>query len=320
MTSRDDNPTPPIGDDIAGVIRAAGRRPVPPETAYAQVLDAATAVWERKVRRRRRNAWLGSLAATLAAVGVGIGVWFAVDTSQVTAATVTVVRGEAQILDADERWQKLQAGAAVVDKSDIRTLEDGGSALRLASGVQLRIAADTQLRLLTANEIELKAGRVYVDSDRFSLGGDLRLFTPLGEVRDIGTQFQVDVNPNRLRVRIREGQVSIKRGGGSIDGTIGEELNLDRQGQVERGTVSTHGDQWRWAETLAGPFEPQGRTVKELLNWVARETGYALKMDAATERTSAALFCSKSELQRNDLRHWKRWRRICQRLPELAIT
>ncbi|MEE8307823.1 MAG: FecR family protein, partial [Gammaproteobacteria bacterium] len=289
MTSRDENPIPSTDDDIAGVIRAAGRRPVPSDAAYEQVLGAATAAWETKVRERQRNAWVGRLAATVAAVGVGLGVWFTLDGTQVTAATVTLARGEAQILGDDDRWLHLEAGTAVMGKSEIRTLEDGGSALRLSSGVQLRIAADTQLRLLTANEFELKAGRVYVDSDRFSLGGDLRLFTPFGEVHDIGTQFQVDVDSNRLRVRVREGQVSINRGGLYVEGTIGEELNVDRQGQVERNTISTHNEQWRWVEALADPFHTQGRSVKELLNWVARETGYALKMDAATERMSATV-------------------------------
>ncbi|MDH3640315.1 MAG: FecR family protein, partial [Gammaproteobacteria bacterium] len=146
--------------------------------------------------------------------------------------------------------------------------------------------------LLSANAIELKAGRVYVDSDRFSLAEDLRLFTPFGEVRDIGTQFQVDVDSNQLRVRVREGQVSINRGGSPIEGTIGQELSIDRQGQVDRGTIATHGEHWSWVETLADPFHPEGRTVKELLNWVSRETGYALKMDASTERLSAIVTLS----------------------------
>jgi len=288
MTTRDENSMPTTDDDIAGVIRAAGRRPVPPEAAYEQVLSAATATWNSKVRRRRQNIWLGRLAATVAAVSLGLGVWFGFNDTPVTVARVTLVRGEVQILGEDARWQPLLPGNPVMGAGEIRTLGDAGSALRLSSGVQLRVAADTQLRLLTANEIELKSGRLYVDSDRFSVGDDLRLFTAFGEVRDIGTQFQVDVDSNQLRVRVREGQVSINRGGVYVKGAIGEELNIDRQGQVERNPIATHGEPWHWAESLADPFEPQQRTLRELLNWVARETGYALKMDASAERSCAA--------------------------------
>lgn len=287
MTSRDENPTSQIGDDIAGVIRAAGRRPVPPQSAYTEVLNAATTTWKHKVRQRRRNVWLGSLAATITAIGVGLGVWYNLDNTNVAVATVALARGEAQLLGEEKTWLPLQAGTEVKNKSEIRILDDGGSALRLTTGVQLRIAANTQLRLLSANQIELKAGRIYVDSDRFSLGGELRLFTPFGEVRDIGTQFQVDVDSNQVRVRVREGQVSITRGGLYEEGVIGEELNINRQGHVERSTIQTHDERWRWTETLADPFQSHGRTLKELLNWVARETGYALKMDATTERMSA---------------------------------
>ena len=37
--------------------------------------------------------------------------------------------------------------------------------------------------------------------------------------------------------------------------------------------MATFGSDWEWAETLAPPFDIDGRTVSEFLAWFAQQTG-----------------------------------------------
>ena len=282
-------------DDVAEVIRAVGPRPKPPAGAYDEVLAAATVVWQQKVEQRRRRRFWGRLAAGAAALAVGLGVWFGVvrDSAVAEVATVAAVQGTTR-RSAGADWRPLAPQDTLVARSDLETGKGGGVALWLTSGVQLRVAGETQLRLLNANHIELKAGRIYIDSDRHSLGDDLRLVTAFGEIRDIGTQFQVDVDDERLRVRIREGQVLISNPDTRIDGGVGEEIQLDGAGRVSRSAFPTHGSEWAWAEALATPF--QGGSLKDFLVWLARETGYILEFDdSRTERLAATVTVSGNQ-------------------------
>ncbi len=286
MTEKDSNPQQ---DDVAAVVRAAGRRPTPPAGAYEQVLEVATAAWEQKVSQRRRRVTWSRMAAGVAVVAVSLAVWLGVggDLSRAPAATVMVTQGDAQWLQGDS-WQGLNVNATVAARTNLMTGDTGAIALQLETGVQLRVAADTRLTVLNADTIELLAGRVYVDSDRYSLGGDLRLLTPFGEVRDIGTQFQVDVNDQWLRVRIREGQVFITDTNMRVDGGVGEEIQVDRERNIERIAFPINGPEWGWAEALAKPFA--GGSLKDFLVWIARETGYVLEFDdRRTERLAATV-------------------------------
>src|SRR5687768_9166114 len=66
------DPLTPSQDSVARLIRAAGRRELPPTEAYERALNAATDVWQKKLRNRRRRMMLG-LAAGIAALAVSLG-------------------------------------------------------------------------------------------------------------------------------------------------------------------------------------------------------------------------------------------------------
>ena len=83
----------------------------------------------------------------------------------------------------------------------------------------------------------------YVDS-----GGDktrpVLIQTEHGDVRDIGTQFEVRAERSSLRVRVREGEVIVDRPGSSLSARAGELLRLDPQGAYERVAVPLFGVSW----------------------------------------------------------------------------
>ena len=66
------------------------------------------------------------------------------------------------------------------------------------------------MRPLSPSEIELSAGAVYIDTGSESARFAVR--TPLATARDLGTQFEVRLLDDTLRLRVRSGIVELKDG------------------------------------------------------------------------------------------------------------
>jgi ferric-dicitrate binding protein FerR (iron transport regulator) len=106
-------------------------------------------------------------------------------------------------------------------------------------------------------------------------------------VRDIGTRFEVRFNGSALRVRVRDGVVRLSQTRQSHDAQPGDELTLDGSGAIVRRTVPVHGADWAWAMALARPFDLEGRSLRDFLDWIAGENGWQLRFaDAAVDKKS----------------------------------
>ncbi len=81
----------------------------------------------------------------------------------------------------------------------------------------------------------VRQGTIYVDSGADPVASRLEVVTPAGTARDVGTQFELQVAGAALRLRVREGAVSIDRGGQSLTGGAGEQIAIDVLGGVSRG-------------------------------------------------------------------------------------
>ena len=176
----------------------------------------------------------------------------------------------------------------------LRTDPTGRAVLKLAGESSLRVAGSTDLLLQPANRIELLAGRVYIDTQQRG-GGSVEVVTRFGTLRDIGTQFEVLATRDGLRLRTREGAVSLTRDGSGqrIECASSEELRMDASGRLERGRIEPHDDEWSWVQALSEP--PRGdplpltraqRVVDEPRKGlvVARETGRRLEYDSTETR------------------------------------
>jgi ferric-dicitrate binding protein FerR (iron transport regulator) len=264
-------------DMVAALIQAAGPRTRPPADAHSQVFNAALAALRQKTRRRRERNWLvGALAAGLAAMSVMLLVQRGDVSLKPRIATVVRTIGAVELQTGD-RWEPLaDARGEITAGTGLRTRAGAGAALALANGTSLRLAAATEVRFDGSRELQLQDGRVYLDN-RASLGTGFRIGTPLGTVRDVGTQFEVRVADESLRVRVREGRVEIDRAGGHVNGAAGEQLEIDVLGGVTRSAIATTDPEWQWAEAMATAPDIDGRPASELLAWVARETGHRLR-------------------------------------------
>jgi ferric-dicitrate binding protein FerR (iron transport regulator) len=275
-------------DQLGAIISAAGRRPEPPPAAYQSVLAAAHESWRGAVRAKRRRRSL-ALAAVVAGIAVGTVIFIATGGggSAPVIATAGVIQGDVRVQGRDDdRWQMLnRAAGPIVAGSRLRTTPNGRVALNLAGDASLRMDAGSEIRLVSARTIELRSGTLYIDSGAATDGNAFRVATPLATVIDVGTQFEVMASDEAVRVRIRDGSVSIDAPGNTtITGAAGEQLSLGTDGIVGREVILPFDPAWAWVETLADPPEIEGQSLILFLDWVTRETGHVVRFDApATE-------------------------------------
>jgi len=287
--------TEPAGisdEKIAGLLRLTGPRPAVPVDRTERVKAATHDRWRAEVsgRSRRRRvrvaAALAAAAAIVLVAGLARRLRVGAPAPQAPAALVEAVTGPVFIRPAQGTAtapSALRAGDAVPPGSGLQTDENGRLALRLPSGGSLRLDVDTRIEALTDRSLTLVAGAVYVDSGgRRAPGAEeperaIEIHTPAGRIREIGTQFEVRLGEATVRLRVREGLVSVDRPSGGLQVTSGRELQLDRGGATSSRELPIHGEEWAWTEAIAPRMAIEGRFLREFLDWMARERGLGLQ-------------------------------------------
>jgi ferric-dicitrate binding protein FerR (iron transport regulator) len=271
-------------DLLAEVLRAAGARAIPDREDYDVVFDAAMTAWRRSLRAQRRRRWAFALAATAAAMALGLaGLVHRITARAPMIATAVVMHGSAVTRSrGDDAWRQLQLGEPIAAGSRVRTSSRAGLALEMAGGLSVRLDEKSELEMDSARSLRLTSGALYVDTGPVPAVGALRVETALGTVSDVGTVFQVDVKATSVRVRVREGLVQLDAAGraGVLRSRAGEEMELDDSGGLRRGIVSPAHPAWAWAEALAPLPDVEGRPLLQFLDWVAHETGRRVRFEA----------------------------------------
>src|SRR5262249_23175585 len=161
----------------------------------------------------------------------------------------------------------------VVAGTQLRTGPGSRAALRLSGGESLRLDTGTEVRLVSAHLLELERGAIYIDSGgRHALPVEVQ--TRFGTVRDIGTRFEVRAE-DALGVAVREGSVGVSTPREHFHVAAGYAATVSAAGSHD--VRSLDGTGGAWTTSIAPPFAIEGRTVAELLDWCARETGVAIR-------------------------------------------
>jgi ferric-dicitrate binding protein FerR (iron transport regulator) len=214
----------------------------------------------RATRRRSQTRWLAAAAAAIVAVVLIVPRF---PTKPVVppaiVANVQAVHGST--------IPGLAPAQNIIEQTWIET-RTGGTLSLDWNGATLRLDEGTRLRLDGARTATLERGAVYFDGSH----AGVTLRTPLGEVRDIGTRFEVRLAAETLRVRVREGRVDLRRGNERLIADAATELIASRAG-VERKAIAVSGDEWKWIEEAAPPMRLEGLTLAEAVARVAREKG-----------------------------------------------
>ena len=271
-------------DDVAKLVRLAGKRRSVPRERAERVRAAAQAQWQEEVRRRsrRRYAWTAAALATAASLVLALTLTFLPPGSDVPTGSHATILVEALAGSAWSRFnaeenRSLEVGDPLRPGSELATAEESRAAIRLASGHSVRLDASTRIRLREDGSLAVDRGAVYVDSGLDATTIDaLDVHTPLGVVEEIGTQFEVRLENDSLRVRLREGTVVVHQDDRDHELQVGTELELSPDGSVTRRALPTHGSEWEWFVDITPMLDLEGRTAMEFLDWVARERGWTL--------------------------------------------
>jgi ferric-dicitrate binding protein FerR (iron transport regulator) len=285
---------------VEALLRQTGRRPAVPAERARRVEDAVRTHWrsELQQRSRIRRRWsllaLATAATMVAAIGLGLRDRRTPSPAGVPAAVVEIVVDAAwhqpETAGASTAALPLRPGQRIGVGAELATESNGLLALRLSTGHSLRMDAGSRLRMLSAQVLELARGAVYVDS--VGPGGPaaipIEIRTPLGSVREIGTQFEVRRRGDSWHVRVREGKVSLQAKSSALEVRAGHELELSEDGaSVQLHDLSPTGTHWLWLAPVTPPLQIEGRTAREFLEWIARERGMELHF-ASAELAQAA--------------------------------
>ena len=230
-------------DPIAELIRAAGKRPHVDAERMARVRAAVHDEWTAQQVRKRRIR-LFAAACFLAILG-GTAIY--------------------RLLPARAVPVAVYETAALPASFDL----DLGT---------LRLERGTRVTRAEGDALTLERGMIFVAT---SGATSLVVHTPFGDVRDIGTQFEVRLSPHDVQVRVREGLVELR----GERASAGESL-LATSSNVQK---SRDANDWEWVERAAPPIRLEGATLADVLRRVAREKGLALDWHADPARRNVVL-------------------------------
>jgi ferric-dicitrate binding protein FerR (iron transport regulator) len=267
--------------------------------AMARIREATQREWRAQVQPQRRRTWPRmAIAAAAVMVAVTAG-WMVSLTQGVDAQSPALGRLERVGMQGAVEHRLLSRNVTLGSGDLLRAGESvnarSSALIALANGGTLRLMAGTRIDVVSDTRIRLKKGAAYVDippvtGPAAGEGNQFIVQTPVGEVAHLGTQFEVALldDHDRVRVRVREGQVALRGPAGQTAlAGAGTELIARADGGVTRQSIATSGRDWAWVETLAPEFEIENRLLGDYLQWVSRETGRSLTLDAGAQKQAA---------------------------------
>ena len=298
------NPAAGADEALESLLKNASARPEPSETVREEVRQALHGEWRaRSARRRRLRHAAGFSLAAAAALVLAVALWRGGEQATQPVlrelALIERVSGNVRLMPREPGVPGTAAvpGIAVYEGQRLLTGEDSGIALRLEDGLSVRVDQTTEIVLLDEFAAELRDGRVYVDTEATGAtgppapGSRFQLFTPMGAVSHVGTQYLVRVQPALVQVSVRRGSATLT----AVDGTTappvyvrpGQKLVVGKDGRHELAQAAADGEAWQWAEALGPGFDLEGKTLAEFLDWVSSETGLEIAYASEDVRSVA---------------------------------
>lgn len=280
-------------EDISLLLQLAGPREKLPEelkhsweSVFRRELQSAA-----KLRQRHKIKWITGVAATIAFCSLLLTFVAPSPAPEHTAMVkVSHVTGSAAMTAADGQRTVLAKGMHIPADSLIET----GTASRVGlnyGGYTLRIDIDSRVTL-HASAVHLAFGQVYASDPAQRIGlTQLNITTPQGSVKDIGTQFMVSVNEKGTVATVRRGVIQVATGNSEflVEATPDSAARLwvKPMGEVQSMEVAATGEDWRWIYALVEPFELDGKSIYEFLQWSVSETGGELVFTTASDELYA---------------------------------
>jgi len=265
-------------DTVARLMKLAGPRASIPAGVETRVHQRVEQEWLSSLPGNSSRRWAVSLALAASIVLAVIVTMRPTDAPSQTIGTIgRVVGGPA-----------VTVGQAVHVGDTLQVDAGQGIGVTLPGVLSLRIDGNSSLRFDGPDEFTLLSGQVYADSGRqIYRRRNITIHTPFGSVKDIGTQFAVDVDDDDIVVSVREGRVDIATDQQSHTAIAGEKISLKANEKVVVDQIPANDESWEWAEALAPGFDSNNRSLLDFLKWAARETGKELYFTSNEVRMAA---------------------------------
>jgi len=267
---------------LSRLLEQAPVRPQPRTQAKDDAFRALHQQWSQQVsmRRQRQRRGVFALAATLI---VGVGAVFMLPRSApppVQVASLARVVGPApQIIDGNGLPLSVSGHSIVMMTG--QSLATGPStrvALAWHDGGSLRLDVGSRIEWVSDTEVRLIDGALYFDSGVASDGArhspKLGVRTTVGVVSHLGTQYLIEQAGEQVAISVREGRISVQ--GEKLQEVVvaGQQIRTSGSGDPSQRAIGQLAQPWDWVASVAPPFsvKPQS-TARELIDWIARETG-----------------------------------------------
>lgn len=270
------------------LLESAGPRAQAPIEVEERVYAAVHKAWLELPSpagrfNRKRAAALGALALALAFAG--IFTWRLQTGAAPPVAEIAYATGGFAVSQQGRGMpQFLTAGAT------LHTYQEGRMLVRMGEQLSLRIDAGTRVELQSASRVTLRDGKLFVDSRNQRI----EVRTPSGlRVENLGTQFEIEVGGEQVRVAVREGELRMEAGGvvRSAAAQDGAGVILAFEGlelRSEEALSSTDGH-WEWIHLSQPPYALESSSVLDFLDWAARECGLELAFGSEAVRQRASV-------------------------------
>ena len=261
-------------EQIERILRAAGSRMEPPVGMADAVKENVRAVWQEEVARKKRNKFQKWGLAASVTLAISVGVWQWTDSTQAKFATLDRVINEVSVSGDGTHWTP-SGTLDVAEPMEIKTGVDSLASVTMSDGVNLRIAADSHVEIFNEDRVQLKEGRIYIDSHKPSgvKSTEIAILTDYGIARDIGTQFEVSASQEGWQVRVREGRVVVSDDDLLEESAQGSVIRISKANEMTQSQVSPGDASWDWTQKVTPEYSIENKSVDEYLQWVARETG-----------------------------------------------
>ena len=270
MNDETKNPDP--DDQLESLFKGVQQRPQPSAEAREKAFQAVTEEWEATQRRRATIIRFTPLAL---AATVLVGVFAVITILQPVTAKLELELAQGYIHVDSLIYRTNDQPLAIELESDAPIQAVEATRWLAANGADVRLDKGSTFAWRTQDTLVLQGGAVYIETDGVST---FVVETNHGVVRDIGTEFLVETDPNRLVVAIREGRIELVtplRTLRTDDVELGSAnvLEVNEDGLLER-NESAGGARWNWIH-----ITPKGYTTRNpvtLLQMIAEDLGKQL--------------------------------------------
>ena len=276
-------------DEIRRLLEVSRPREEPPTDVRDRVYAAAHRTWRElpsAMVRRTQTVWYALASGIAAAAIIALYVPTLEPNGSRVAGEIVHAEGGHVVEDNSARaMPHLAEGASVLTSRGGRVL------VRLDARTFVRLDGGTRLTLHGNRRLVLHEGRLFTDST----GPGIVVETPAGvRVNDVGTQFDLAVDGDRVTVGVREGRVNVAAGGIVVPAAaregVGEVVTFEDSELASRQPVPTTHARWDWIHSSMPAFDLEAASVHDFLVWATREAGLELAFaDEAVRRRATAV-------------------------------